>query len=94
MSRHKDNEPAQHPIIEVLDRVRRIETRLTHGLQALGVSVVTEKPEWKDGVITIPSLNARLKDILAVVDDSWDDGECVGIRVIHQGELVISFFTD
>lgn len=60
---------------ELLDRVRRMETRLTAFLVAQGATTTTEKPEWQhndqgyadSGAIHIPSLDCSLRTILAAV---------------------------
>ena len=56
---------------EVLDRLRRIETRLTRYLQAQGFDAQTSKPVWGGGVIALPSPHASLKSILSVIPDDW-----------------------
>ncbi len=62
---------SQQTANEVLDRTRRIETRLTQLMIALGVnSGRSQKPTWGDaapgrhGSVTVPSPHSTLREIL------------------------------
>jgi hypothetical protein len=65
----------QHATIrkdEVLERVRRIETRLTKLLNHLGINPGAEKPQWEDGgVIRLPSRKTPLDTILDTVPPGY-----------------------
>lgn len=52
---------------EILDRVRRIETRFTRYLIQRGFDTGAEGPKMVGGFISIPSPDCRLKDILDVI---------------------------
>jgi hypothetical protein len=66
------------PEVEILQRVRRIETRLTDGLLRLGLREQVEKPSFaygsmpgEPGRVTIPSIHCSLKEIIDSVPDDW-----------------------
>lgn len=63
------------PRNEVLDRVRRIETRLTKLLTHFGISPGAERPSWESGVVRVPSRRAQLEDILSVVPHGYGKEE-------------------
>lgn len=76
---------------EVLDRVRRMETRLTRYLESQGFDTKTRKPYWKaDGTVVIPSLATSIADCLAVVPKDWLDSSA--IFIVHKGAEVMEFF--
>jgi hypothetical protein len=52
---------------EMKDRLRRIETRLTSFMEQNGFDTGSKKPEWRQDHVVIPSMSARLDDILAVI---------------------------
>lgn len=58
---------------ETLDRVRRIETRLTKLGQAMGVDVGGGQPMWDTvrGVAVVPTPNCSIKGILAVIPQGY-----------------------
>jgi hypothetical protein len=62
---------------ELLDRARRIETRLTKFMEANGFDTQTQKPVWDLGRVTMPSMDCSLKHIL----DS--------VPVEYEGEVVV-----
>lgn len=73
---------------EVVDRCRRMETRLTKYLESTGFDTGTKRPVWRDGTIVVPSVDCTLRSLLDVVPHSWPaDDE---IFVSHKGELVVS----
>lgn len=72
---------------EVMDRCRRMETRLTRFLELQGFDTQTAKPMWQaDGVIHIPSPATSLKDCLAVIPETWVRGDVIQIQ--HRGEVL------
>lgn len=76
---------------EISDRCRRIETRLTKFLEGQGFETKAQKPEWKTaGEIHIPSMSCSVKDILAVIPDSWDCED--EIIVYHKDEELMSVY--
>lgn len=60
-------------LVECLDRARRVETRVTKFMQAQGFEANTCKPEIKNGVLHIPSLDASLRSCMAAVPTDADD---------------------
>lgn len=75
---------------EVVDRCRRMETRLTRFLEAQGFDTQTRKPEWRNGVIIVPSLGASLKDIHSVIPHEWNRQK--EIEVYHKDVFVMAIF--
>lgn len=57
---------------EILDRTRRIETRLTRYMEARGFDTQVQRPRWEDnGTIHAPTSSISLKDCLAVIPRDW-----------------------
>jgi hypothetical protein len=56
MNMHSD------PTRETLDRVRRIETRLTKVAQHFDIDVGGGRPVWDDGDVIIPSPNCSIRE--------------------------------
>lgn len=73
---------------EVLDRMRRMETRLTKFLMTMGFDTETHRPLWRDGTIHLPSPSASLKSCLEVIPDSWPTGSAV--HVSHAGKTLVT----
>jgi hypothetical protein len=59
------------PLTEVLDRVRRIETRTTIIGRHLGADVGGGKPEWHNGTVHAPTANCSLAELMKVVPPDW-----------------------
>lgn len=76
----------QAMVAEVMDRVRRIETRTTKLAHGLNVDVGASKPEWRNGRIYAPTPNCSVADCLAVVPDSWSEE----VEVYVRDELLMS----
>jgi len=79
-------------IKEILDRTRRLETRLTSFMQSQGFDVRTEKPVFStyDFTLTIPSMRTQLQDIIDAVPSEVMLTE--EIEVIHKGEVVAMIY--
>ncbi len=77
---------------EVVDRCRRMETRLTRFLETQGFDTQVKRAEWRaqDGVVVVPSPSTSLKEILMMVPYEWDSS--VPIRVEHKGETMAVFY--
>ena len=77
---------------EVVDRCRRIETRLTQFLEAQGFDTQVKRCEWRaqDGVVVVPSASSALKEILATIPYGWDSA--MPVRVEHKGETLTVVF--
>lgn len=71
-----------HPneVREVLDRLRRVETRVTTFMIAQGFDVAVTPPIWNEGTITLPSMGCSLRDILKAVPEGWNVDEAVEVR--------------
>lgn len=71
------SKPAKPPAEETLDRVRRIETRLTTLCIGMGIDTPQQKPVFDPGSInsiaslTIPSMDCSMKQIRASVPHDW-----------------------
>jgi hypothetical protein len=60
-------------IQETVSRARRIETRLTGLLVALGHDTEAQKPRWSpsDSSLILPSPHTSLKECLAAIPNDW-----------------------
>lgn len=68
------------PVInEILDRSRRIESRLTAFINKAGFTTSNKKPEWdgRDLSVTIPSREVSLDEVLAAIPDGVTDDVAV-----------------
>ncbi len=74
----------------MLDRLRRIETRVTKFLETQGFDTKVKRPSFDDGMLEIPSLQCAIKEILSAVPDDY-----VGtVTVTHKGDEVLVFDVD
>ena len=80
--------PERDRIGEIQDRLRRIETRLTKYMQERGFETQVQIPEFVKGAIEIPSLDVRLKDILAAFPQEHRENDLGEVEVYHQGYVV------
>ena len=60
---------------EVVQRLRRIETRLGRYFDHVGFDCGMRRPEWDGGRVVLPSLDASLRDILRCVPKSKQSDE-------------------
>jgi hypothetical protein len=83
---------SRYEMKEVVDRCRRMETRLTRFLETQGFDTQVKRAEWRaqDGVVVVPSPSVSLKEILMMVPYDWDSA--VPIRVEHKGETMAVFY--
>ena len=65
------NRIPQPPTKEMLDRLRRIETRLTRYMEAQGFDTEVRRPEWLDGFMELPTDATSLRDCLAAIPEAW-----------------------
>lgn len=72
---------------EIMDRCRRIETRLTKYLENQGFDTKVRRPEWDDGDIIVPSLTVSMQDCLSVVPHDWSPEN--PIPVVHKGRVLM-----
>lgn len=77
---------------ETVDRLRRIETRLTKYLQWRGFDTHTTLPQWTvhedRGVLSIPALSCSLKDCLAAIPPDWD----LDVEIRLKGDMVCGLY--
>jgi hypothetical protein len=75
---------------EILDRCRRIETRLTKFLEQQGFDTETRRPVFHSATSTldVPSPEVSLKDCLAAVPQHWT----ALITVEHKGGEILRFY--
>lgn len=66
---------------ELLDRTRRIETRLTRFMEESGFDTQVQRPTWSGGIIHAPTSSVSLRDCLAIIPDTWDRSEAVAVMV-------------
>lgn len=77
-------------IKEIVDRTRRIETRLTRFMSEQGFDTQTRKPIWQNGSIRVPTMAISIHDLVAVIPDGWPGTE--PITVYHQGDFVMDVY--
>lgn len=77
----------EQDIREVKDRCRRIETRLTKFLESQGFDTQRKLPTCRGNMVSIPSMECSLADILACVPPFPALGHN-SIVVTHKGETV------
>jgi hypothetical protein len=74
-------------IIEIKDRARRIETRLTKFLESQGFDTQRKLPTCRGNVVSIPSMECSLADIMAAVPSPRVPG-LDSIVITHKGTTV------
>lgn len=79
--------PPQTTNEETLARVRRIETRVTQLLVAMGVDTRARKPELDQGTSTmrLQSLHTSMKEIVDNIPANWH----ADVTVVFGGEIVL-----
>lgn len=82
------------PRDEILERVRRMETRITELCHFLGLSTKSAKPTWsaEQGSVIIPTDACSLRDILAAVPDGILRGPDNEVEIWHKGRFVASLY--
>ena len=58
-------------LLEVLQRSRRIETRLTRLLETEGIQTGIQHPWWAEDRVMIPSPTTTIDAILKVIPEGW-----------------------
>ena len=72
---------------EIVDRARRIETRLTRYLTTIGCETGARKPAWDaSGRIEVPSPAASIVDCVAAIPNDWDKE--VEVMVVFRGRTL------
>lgn len=75
-------------MLEILQRSRRIETRLTRLLETEGISTGIQRPWWMDDRVMIPSPMTTIDAILKVIPQGWPTPAQVVLRE-DQGHRVL-----
>ena len=75
---------------ELIDRSRRIETRLTKYLESIGFDTKVQRPYWNGHSVIIPTPNAPLAEIIATVPDDFPEDEPIPVRC--RGRFIMEFF--
>ncbi len=80
-------------IEESLERLRRIETRITKLCQFLGLDTNTKKPTWSvdQGTVIVPTDACSLRDILAAIPSGRGD-ENSDVEIWHKGRYVATIY--
>lgn len=60
-------------IQEIIDRCRRIETRLTRYMEWSGFDTQSKMPLWDNGKVIVPSVDVSLRHVLAAIPDTWNN---------------------
>jgi hypothetical protein len=58
-------------LLEVLQRSRRIETRLTRLLESEGIQTAIQRPWWMDDRVMLPSPMTTIDAILKCIPEQW-----------------------
>jgi hypothetical protein len=58
-------------LLEVLQRSRRIETRLTRLLETEGIQTGIQRPWWINDTVMVPSPTITLDAVLRCIPDNW-----------------------
>lgn len=86
----RDTFEMESKMTEVIDRCRRMETRLTKYLEAQGFDTGTKRPIWRDGTIVAPSIDCSMRQLLGVVPPNWPTEEEIYVSV--KGDLALSIY--
>lgn len=76
---------------EVVDRVRRIETRVTKIGEHFDIDVGGGKPMWRDGKVIVPSPNCSVGAILKIIPESVGAQD---VDVYIKGDYLFTLFVD
>jgi hypothetical protein len=79
------NDSESDQLKEIVERVRRIETRTTIIGQHLGADVGGGTPRWTlnrdgSGRITVPTANCSLGQLMKVIPHNWEHGAHVYVN--------------
>ena len=86
----RDTFGMESKMTEVVDRCRRMETRLTKYLESTGFDTGTKRPLWRDGTISAPSVDCTMRALLGVVPKDWPTEEEIYVSV--KGDLIMSIY--
>ncbi len=74
------------PVTEILDRVRRVEHKVTRLLEGMGLPTGGERPSLEGGIIRVPTPAVSLRSCLEVTDRAGE------FRVVCDGELICTIW--
>lgn len=75
---------------EIVDRIRRIETRFTKYLEFQGFDTQTARAQWVGGAVRVPSPAISLRDVLAAIPQTHSG---VMVPVCVGDELIVTIHT-
>ena len=58
-------------LLEIVQRCRRIETRLTRLLETEGIQTGIQRPWWMDDKVMVPSPTTTLDAVLKCIPENW-----------------------
>lgn len=67
-------------LLEILQRSRRIETRLTRFIEAEGIATGIQRPWWMEDRVMLPSPMTTIDAILKCIPEGWPDAVQVVLR--------------
>lgn len=75
---------------EIVERCRRIETRLTKYLESQGFETQVRRPFWNGQAVVVPAAHCAVSDMLSAipVEHRGDDE----IPVLHQGKILLYLY--
>lgn len=81
-----DRRPRPDKTVEILQRVRRLETRVTTALIALGFDPQAQKPSFdrRNGRLQLPSPHSSLSECTKAIPNDW----CGPVQVYVGDDLV------
>ena len=88
-------------LIELQQRLRRVETRLTRYMEAQGFETHTQKPRFEvggrslsrtRGTIYVGTPNVGAKELLTCVPGNWHVDDEIDVININGNELIFTFF--
>ena len=74
---------------EVVDRTRRIETRLTRYLKEQGFDTHPARIVFSQGDVQVPSKDCTLREIISVIPEDWDGEVFVMLGSDHIATLQV-----
>lgn len=74
--------------LEISDRLRRIETRLTKFMTFMGFETMVSKPTWTGENVDVPSPMCSIKEILETVPQGWAET----VTVFCRGEFLMDIY--
>ena len=75
------------PVTEILQRVKRLETRFTSYMLQTGYETPTSHPEFVDGNLRLTTPGMSLKECLAAIPDNWSEPVLVYVKDEYMATL-------